>query len=265
MEMENYFGVSGKKVLVTGSARGIGLAISEIFAKNGASIAMNDITVNELEKSKDAIANKYGVEVIALPYDISNLVEIDKMFKKLDKEFGSIDILVNNAGVETISSCLEVTENQWDNIVNTNLKGAFFCAQKAAERMKEKGGGTIINISSVHDTITRKGLSPYCISKAGVSMLTKCFSLELSADNIRTVTVSPGAIETEMNRKEIEKVGRDKFEAWIPQGRLGTVSDVANTVLFAASNMGAYANGTAIYIDGSFMNDVVKYDPTNLT
>ncbi|MCY3998019.1 MAG: SDR family oxidoreductase, partial [Flavobacteriaceae bacterium] len=121
--------------------------------------------------------------------------------------------------------------------------------------------GVIINISSIHDFVPRKGLIHYCSAKAGLKMFSKCLSLELADKNIRVISIAPGAIETNINRKEIEKFGRGNFERWIPQGRLGNVNDVANTVTFMASDLASYVNGSDIYIDGSYMNSTIQYDP----
>ena len=122
-------------------------------------------------------------------------------------------------------------------------------------------GGVIINISSIHDAVPRKGLIHYCSAKAGLKMFSKCLSLELAEDNIRVVSVAPGAIETEMNREEIVKFGRDKFDNWIPSGRIGSVTEVARSVAFLASDMAGYINGAYLYIDGAYMNNTIQYDP----
>ena len=127
--------------------------------------------------------------------------------------------------------------------------------------MENQEGGVIINISSIHDTVPRKGLIHYCSAKAALKMFSKCLSLELADKNIRVVSIAPGAIETDMNREEIAKFGKDKFEKWIPQGRIGNVGDVAHTVAFMASDLGAYINGADIYIDGAYMNHTIQYDP----
>ena len=127
--------------------------------------------------------------------------------------------------------------------------------------MENKRGGVIINISSIHDAVPRKGLIHYCSAKAGLKMFSKCLSLELAEKNIRVASIAPGAIETNMNREEIEKFGKEKFEKWIPQGRIGNVADVANAVAFLASDLADYINGADIYIDGAYMNHTIQYDP----
>jgi NAD(P)-dependent dehydrogenase (short-subunit alcohol dehydrogenase family) len=156
---------------------------------------------------------------------------------------------------------LDLEEREWDKIMGTNLKGAFLCSQQAGRRMQRSGGGVIVNISSIHDTVPRKGLTHYCTSKAGLQMLTKCLALELAEDHIRVVSVSPGAIETEMNREEIAAFGVDKFNRWIPQGRIGCVADVAPAVAFLCSDLASYITGTDIYIDGGYSLATIQYDP----
>jgi NAD(P)-dependent dehydrogenase (short-subunit alcohol dehydrogenase family) len=127
--------------------------------------------------------------------------------------------------------------------------------------MEKQGGGVIINISSIHDTVPRKGLIHYCSAKAGLKMFSKCLALELAESNIRVVSLAPGAIETEMNREEINKFGREKFNDWIPSGRIGNAKEVAQSVIFLASDMASYINGADLYIDGAYMNNTIHYDP----
>jgi NAD(P)-dependent dehydrogenase (short-subunit alcohol dehydrogenase family) len=183
------------------------------------------------------------------------------MFEVMDEELGGIDILVNNAGTESVVHVLDMEEQEWERVINTNLKGPFLCSQEAGKRMEKSGGGVIVNISSIHDAIPRKGLIHYCSAKAGMKMLSKCLSLELAESNIRVVSVAPGAIETEMNRDEINQFGREKFNNWIPSGRVGNSAEVAKTVAFVASDLASYMNGADLYIDGAYMNNTIQYDP----
>jgi len=156
---------------------------------------------------------------------------------------------------------LELDENEWDLIHSVNLKGPFLCAKEAGIRMEKSGGGSIINISTIHDQTPRKGLAHYCSAKAGLKMLSKSLALELAESNIRVNTVSPGAIYTEMNREEIEQFGAEKFNNWIPQGRIGEIGEVAPAVAFLASDLASYITGTDIYIDGAYILSMVQYDP----
>ena len=254
--------LKGKKALVTGGSQGIGAKICEELAACGADVLINYFA----NKSKaEAVANKisqqYEVKAVTAGADVKKSAEVAAMFEVMDKELGGIDILVNNAGSESVSHVLDLEEAEWDRVVDTNLKGPFLCAQHAGRRMEKSGGGVIINISSIHDTISRKGLSHYCAAKAGLKMLSKCLSLELVDKNIRVVSIAPGAIETEMNREEIKKFGVEKFEQWIPAGYVGQVSDVANSVVFLASEYASYIHGADLYIDGAYMNHTIQYDP----
>lgn len=254
--------LTGKKALVTGGAQGIGAKICEELAASGADVLINYF--NNLDKAEDLaknIAEKYKVKAVIAHADVTKSKEVSEMFNVMDEELGGIDILVNNAGSESVTHVLDLEEAEWDRVVDTNLKGPFLCSQQAGRRMEKSGGGVIINISSIHDSISRKGLIHYCSAKAGLKMLSKCLSLELVDKNIRVVSVAPGAIETEMNREEIKKFGVEKFEKWIPAGYIGQVSDIANSVVFLASDYASYIHGADIYIDGGYMNHTIQYDP----
>ena len=254
--------LKNKKVLVTGGSKGIGAEICRKMAACGAAVFIN-YNSNEqkaIELSKE-LSEAYGVKTGVAKCDVSDAKQVRDMFLKMDKEFGGIDILINNAGTESIHHILDLEEKEWDRVINVNLKGPFLCSQAAGKRMEAGTGGVIINISSIHDVVPRKGLVHYCAAKAGLKMLSKCISLELADNNVRVVSIAPGAITTEMNREEIAKFGKDKFENWIPQGRIGEVGDVANTVAFMASDLGDYVNGSDIYIDGAYMNNTIQYDP----
>ncbi len=254
--------LKGKSVLVTGGSKGIGAEICRIMAACGADVFIN---YNSNEQNAAALAeelsNSFGVKAGIAGADVSKSEQVREMFLRMDREIGGIDILVNNAGTESIHHVLDMAEDEWDRVLDVNLKGPFLCSKEAGKRMETNGGGVIVNISSIHDVVPRKGLAHYCSAKAGLKMLSKCLSLELAESNIRVVSIAPGAITTEMNRDEIAKFGKEKFEQWIPQGRIGNVSDVAHTVAFMASELGDYINGSDIYIDGAYMNNTIQYDP----
>ncbi|WP_231500552.1 SDR family NAD(P)-dependent oxidoreductase [Maribacter sp. Hel_I_7] len=254
--------LKGKRALVTGGSVGIGAEICKQLASCGADVFINYFSNKEIaEKLVENIEQEYGVKAACAFANVADSKQVADMFKSIDKVFGGIDILINNAGSESISHVLDLEEAEWDRVLNINLKGPFLCSKQAALRMENNGGGVIINISSIHDVVPRKGLIHYCSAKAGLKMFSKCLSIELADKNIRVVSIAPGAIETNMNRAEIKKFGKEKFENWIPQGRLGEVSDVANTVVFMASDLASYINGTDIYIDGAYMNNTIQYDP----
>ena len=254
--------LKGKKALVTGGSQGIGVEICKHLASCGADVFINYHSSKDMALAlANEIRNEYGVKAIAGKANVAKADQVIDMFNLMDKEIGTIDILVNNAGCESVIHVLDMEEDTWDWVLNVNLKGPFLCSQQAGRRMENNGGGVIINISSIHDIVPRKGLIHYCSSKAGLKMFSKCLSLELADKNIRVVSIAPGAIETNMNREEIANFGKDKFERWIPQGRIGHVADVANTVAFMASTLADYINGADIYIDGAYMNHTIQYDP----
>lgn len=260
--MENIITLKNKNVLVTGGSRGIGAGICAAMASCGANIIINYHQHKEnAEQLAEKLQQDYKVKTFSFQADIANETAIMDMFKLIDTSVGSIDVLVNNAGCETVEHAVDLPLDEWDRIFNVNLRGAFICSQEAGKRMIKQKHGVIINISSIHDKVPRKGLVHYCSAKAGMNMMTKCLALELAAYNIRVVAVSPGAIETEMNRKEIDKFGREKFNNWIPLGRVGNVEDVAWTCAFLASDKAAYYTGTEIYIDGGYKESTIPYDP----
>jgi NAD(P)-dependent dehydrogenase (short-subunit alcohol dehydrogenase family) len=262
--MKNTIELNGKNVLVTGASQGIGAGIAEAMAACGANVLINYITDEERALAfADRLTKQYKVICKAYLADVSLPDQVDGMFDYMDKHLGGIDILVNNAGIETINDSLEMPLQEWDRIMNVNLKGSFYCAQLAGRRMRHKRQGVIINISSIHDKVPRKGLIHYCASKAGLNMLTKCLALELAEFNIRVMAVSPGAIETDMNAKEIDQFGRERFNNWIPLGKIGVVDDIAWMCTFLASDKAAYMTATEIYVDGGYKESTIQYDPRN--
>ncbi len=207
------------------------------------------------------IREKYKVNALIYEADVSSHEEVEQLFLFADKFLGVINVLVNNAGCETVEHAIDLDLKDWDRIFNVNLRGAFICAQEAGKRMMIQNYGVIINISSIHDKVPRKGLIHYCSSKAAMNMMGKCLALELAEYNIRVVAVSPGAIETEMNREEITAFGREKFNNWIPLGKIGIVDDVAWTCAFLASDKASYITATTLYIDGGYKEITIPYDP----
>jgi len=258
----NGINLKGKRALVTGGSQGIGAQICRELASHGADVFINYYS-NQAKAEALAIEIKeaYDVKVCIGGANVAIKEEVVAMFALMDKELGGIDILINNAGSESNSHILEMEEKEWNRIMDINLKGPFLCAQQAGLRMEKTGGGVIINISSIHDVVPRKGLAHYCSAKGGLKMLNKCLAIELAESNIRVIAVAPGAIRTEMNRKEIENFGAHKFEGWIPQGRIGEVNDVSPTIAFLCSDMASYMTGMDIYIDGGYMQSTIPYDP----
>jgi glucose 1-dehydrogenase len=260
--MDNSINLKNRNVLVTGGSRGIGAGIARVMAACGANVLINYVGPKDSAEALAAeLKTGFNVNAAIFCADISKKEEVERMFSFADEKFGALDVLVNNAGCETVDHALYLDLDEWDRVFSVNLKGAFHCCQLAGRRMVERKTGLIINISSIHDKVPRKGLIHYCASKAGLNMMTKCLALELAEHNIRVLTVSPGAIETEMNRDEINSFGREKFNNWIPSGRIGNVEDVAWTCAFLASDKAAYLTATEFYIDGGYKESTIPYDP----
>lgn len=253
----------GRWALVTGGSRGIGAEICRLLADSGAQVAVNyraDEAAAARVVEQIEHANGMGT-AIAIQADIADEAAVARMFAELRERFEALDILVNNAGTESIVAAIDLPAEEWDRVLGVNLRGAFLCSRDAARWMRDQRSGVIINIASIHDTIPRLGLVHYCVSKAGLSMLTRSLGLELAEFGIRVVGVAPGAIETEMNAAEIEAFGRQRFEEWIPARRLGSPRDVANVTCFLASDLAAYVTGVTIPVDGAYAINVIHYDP----
>jgi len=259
--MNNAIDLSNRNVLVTGGGKGIGAGICRSMAQCGANVLVNHPDdPGQADALVASLRKEYGVSAFSFQADIADPAGVGAMFEYMDRTVGAIDILVNNAGTESVDHAVELDLAEWDRVFNINLRGSFICAQHAARRMIGKKKGVIINISSIHDRVARKGLIHYCCSKAGLNMMTKCLALELGEYNIRVLAVAPGAIETDMNRQEINDFGREKFNHWIPLGKVGQVEEVAWACAFLASDKASYMTGTEIYIDGAYKESTVPYD-----
>lgn len=244
------FSVEGKVALVTGASRGIGEAAALGLAQAGADIAIASRKLPDLEKVADRI-RKMNRKCLAVAAHVGRMEEITNLVTKVQEEFGKIDILVNNAGSNpTMASAMDVEERAWDTIMNLNLKGLFFLSQKVARIMKEKGGGRIINVSSIAG-ITPDLLPIYSISKAGVIMATKVMAMQWAPYNIRANAIAPGLTKTRFsealwNNPEILK----RTLAPVPMARVGEPDEMVGAILYLASDASSYVTGQVIAIDG---------------
>lgn len=249
-ELERSF--AGKVVVVTGGSRGIGLGIATGFAKLNADVVIcskNAVSVEKAAKELEALGYR---NVMPKVLDIRFVREIEAFFDEVAQAYGRVDILINNAGVQNSMPASEVGEDVWDAIVDTNLKGTFFCSRYAAAKMPE--GGCIVNISSVQATYIAAGQSVYSSTKAAIVQLTRCLAKEWAADGIRVNCVAPGSVLTDINRKFYEDPKNLKATLQrIPLGRQGRIDEIAEVVTFLASDASSYITGQTLFVDGGWL------------
>jgi 3-oxoacyl-[acyl-carrier protein] reductase len=242
----------GKKIaLVTGGSRSIGRAIALGFAREGADVAVNYVGNTEAAQRTVEDIEALGRRALAVRADTSNRREVEAMVEEVCERFGRIDILVNNAGVQKRVFFLDLEEKDWDRMLGVNLKGYYLVGQAVAARMKAGGQGAIINISSEAAGFPAPRMTAYCVSKAGVAMLTKCMALELAQYGIRVNALAPGLTRTDINRKDLEDEEFLKMRvARIPLGKVMNPENLVGAALFLASSDSEMATGTTLQVDG---------------
>lgn len=241
--------VSGKVALVTGGSRGIGTAIVEKLVKNGAKVAFTYLNSPEKAQELADRLNSTGADVRAYQSDASNHQQSKELIQQIVTDFGSLDILINNAGITKDNLIMRMTEEQWDQVINVNLKSAFNLCKYAVTQMMRQRSGSIINITSVVGIFGNAGQSNYSASKAGMIGFTKSIAKEVASRNIRCNAIAPGFIETEMTHVLDEKT-KENFLKNIPLGRLAQGSEVADVVLFLASEQSSYMTGQVLSVCG---------------
>ena len=241
--------LTNKCALVTGASRGIGRAIAVALAKAGADVAINYAGNEEAAKQTEALCAAYGVNTLVIRADVANAEECKAMIDLVKEHFGKIDILVNNAGITRDKLMIGMTEDDFMDVINTNLKGSFLCMQLASKLMLKQRYGRIINLSSVVGLHGNAGQVNYAASKAGVIGMTKSAAKELASRNITVNAVAPGMIETDMTAVIPDKA-KDAMMAGIPAGRAGAPEEIADAVVFLASDKAAYITGQVISVDG---------------
>ncbi|MGF1514312.1 MAG: glucose 1-dehydrogenase [Elainellaceae cyanobacterium] len=249
--------LSGRVALVTGSSQGIGQAIAIRLAEEGAKVVINyrshpEGAEDTVKQVQAAGGECHPAEGYAIQADMGTVADVRRLVQESIKHYGQLDILVNNAGVEKHAPFWEVTEKDYDTVLNVNLKGVFFAAQAIAQHLMEtERPGTIVNISSVHEELPFPNFASYCASKGGVKMLTRDLAVELAPYGIRVNNVAPGAIETPINTDLLNNP--EKLNALlknIPLNRLGKPKDISGLVAFLASEDAAYITGSTFFADG---------------
>ncbi|HOR86700.1 MAG TPA: 3-oxoacyl-[acyl-carrier-protein] reductase [Bacillota bacterium] len=244
--------LKGKTAIVTGGSRGIGRSIALELASKGANVVIN--CTKSIESAETVIKEikEMGVSGMAVKADVSNREEVENLVNDVLKTFGSIDILINNAGITKDNLIIRMSEKDFDDVININLKGAFICTKAVSKAMIKQKSGKIINISSVVGIIGNKGQSNYAAAKAGLIGFTKSVAKELARCNICVNAVAPGYIETDMSATLPEQV-KEAFLNSIPLNRAGRPQDIAKAVLFLASEYSDYITGQVINIDGGMV------------
>lgn len=241
--------LEGKTAIVTGAARGIGKAIALRFAAEGCNIAFTDLAINDAALATQKELEDLGVKAKGYASNAANFDETQKVVEEIVKDFGRIDILVNNAGITKDTLLMRMTEEQWDAVINVNLKSCFNFTKAVQGTMLKQRSGSIINMSSVVGVSGNAGQSNYSASKAGMIGFTKSIAKELGSRGIRSNAIAPGFIITEMTGVLPEDV-KKSWEAQIPMRRGGTPEDVANTCVFLGSDLSSYVTGQVIHVCG---------------
>ncbi len=239
----------GRTALVTGAAQGIGREIALELARRGCDVVINDYKAVEDAEQTAADVRGLGRRSLVCMANVGVAAEVDAMFRSIFEHFGRLNFLVNNAGVQTWKPLLELREDEWDRVLNTNLKGAFLCTQRAGRHMKERGGGRIVNIGSGSNRVAFKNLVDYTASRGGVEMFTKVAAYELGQYGITVNCVAPGAIETERTKLELP----DYAGSWgrlAPMGRVGRPLDVATAIAFFLTDEADFITGQTLFVDG---------------
>jgi NAD(P)-dependent dehydrogenase (short-subunit alcohol dehydrogenase family) len=240
-----------KVVLITGASKGIGRALTVGCAKEGA-----DIVANYCSDRAGALAvrdeiSAMGRRAMAVRADVARVTEIRTMFQRIRRQFGRLDVLINNAGITGWSALLDTTEAQWDRVLDTNLKGTFFCSIEAARMMKERGGGCIVNVSTNCAELGVKNLAAYAASKGGIHALTKQLAVELASFGIRVNTFAPGPTQVERNLRDDPEYDTH-WGAVVPLGRTARADEMIGAAVFLASDESSYMTGQVFFVDGGW-------------
>ena len=244
------FELTGKNVLVTGGTRGIGFAIAKGMQEAGANVWIH----GSKKEATQEIARKNGFQF--LWGDLKNLEAIDEMLRPFIEKDIVLDVLVNNAGFETHSSIEKGEEEAMDVIYNVNTKSPYFFVQKLLPALKNAGHASIINVTSIHQTVPVRENGYYCMAKSALAIFTKVAALELAKYGIRVNNLAPGAIATDMNRELLEAMD---FGKWIPMERVGMAEELAGPAIFLASEASSYVTGTTLYVDGGYSENLLRY------
>jgi 3-oxoacyl-[acyl-carrier protein] reductase len=243
---------TGKVVVVTGGNRGIGRAIAETFAHQGADLVIGGRTLTEVDQSAQEISSATGRKVVGIQVDVSDFQNASAFIEKAVGIFGHVDVLVNNAGITRDKLLMRMDETDWDEVMDINLKGAFNCCKAIARPMLKQRGGRIINVSSVSGLVGQVGQANYSASKAGMIGLTKALAREFASRNITVNAVAPGYVPTGLTNELPEEL-KESILKMTPLGRMGKPEEIASAVVFLASDEAAFITGQVLAVDGGMV------------
>jgi gluconate 5-dehydrogenase len=247
----NRFDLTGRSALITGSSRGIGLALAQGLLEAGARVVVHGRDRSRAEATAARLGEITGGETLVAAFDITSSAEVDAGVSAIEAAWGAVDILVNNAGIQRRTPLLDFAEQDWHDLVATNLTSAFFVGQRVARGMAERRSGKIVNVGSVQSQLARPGIAPYGATKGGIVMLTKGMCADLAPLGIQANALAPGYFATELTSA---LVADEEFTAWVnartPAGRWGEVDDLVGALIFLASSASDFVNGQVLYVDG---------------
>jgi len=250
------FDIAGKTVLITGSSRGIGLTLARGFAESGAAVILNGRDGDALARTKQELRDE-GFQCAAYPFDVTNEKEVISGIERILQESGDIDVLVNNAGMSRRGPLEEISEEDWQAVIDLNLTATWRVSKHVVKRMIERKSGKIINIASLMSFAARPGTGPYVASKGGVSLLTKAMTVEWAPHNIQANAIAPGYFVTDLNRHLAED---PDFDKWVrmrtPAGRWGDLNELKGLAIFLASSASNFISGQTIYVDGGWTSNL---------
>lgn len=255
--MEDPLDLTGRRALVTGGCRGIGAAIALAFAEHGAEVLVH--ARGDAESQKWAQSNGFGY----FRADFAHREDVHRLAEEV-LAGGGLDILVNNAGMEINATVEHLDPDAVSRQLRVNLEAPILLTHLTVPALKRSGHGSVINVTSIHGQVPAYANSVYCAAKAGLELFTRTAAIELGPSAVRVNALAPGAIETQMNRKILDEVGRDRFAEWIPLGHVGEVTDIAGPAVFLASDASGYMSGATIVVDGAYSHHLVRYRTSNV-